>query len=83
MTLEEEKYYDHYFTLFSSDGWKQFVDEITETHDGYTIEAIKGNEELSKVKGERAVLWKVMKFESTIRNAYDSIQESRGVEADA
>jgi len=75
LTLEEEKYYDHYFTLFLSDGWKQFVDEIQEVHDGYRIEDIQTESNLSRVKGERAMLWKVIHFESSIRNAHTLIQE--------
>mgnify|MGYP000019756109 CR=1 FL=1 len=82
MTLEEEKYYDHYFTLFSSDGWKQFVDEIREVHDSYRIEDIQTESNLSRVKGERAMLWKVCYFEASIRNAHTLIQE-REAEGDA
>ena len=82
MTLEEEKYYDHYFTLFLSDGWKQFADEITEVHDSYRIENIQTESQLSRVKGERAMLWKVINFEASIRNAYNLIQE-REVDANA
>lgn len=77
MTLEEEKYYDHYFTLFLSTGWKQFVDEITEVHDSYRIEDIQTESNLSRVKGERAMLWKVIHFEASIQNAYNLIQERK------
>lgn len=75
MTLEEEKYYDHYFTLFLSDGWKQFVEEIRESHDSYRIEDIQTESQLARVKGERAMLWKVINFEGSIRNAYNLIQD--------
>lgn len=75
MTLEEEKYYEHYFDVFATDGWKQFVEEIQSILDGHRIEDIKGEAQLAYTKGERAAFYKVVHFEPAIRNAYDMIRE--------
>ena len=75
MTQEEEKYYETYFDLFASDGWKQFVNEITEIHDGYEIEHIKDDKDLNRIKGERAILFRMMRFETSIKSTYDLIKE--------
>ena len=35
MTIDEQKYYDNYFDLFSSKGWKQLIEELKEIHSSY------------------------------------------------
>lgn len=79
MTKEEEVYYETYFDLFSSEGWKQFVDDNTSTYNSFSIEQIKDSEHLAFVKGQRSVLDNIVKFETMIRSAYDSIQEDSDV----
>jgi hypothetical protein len=75
LTLEEEKYYETYFTLFSQEGWKEFRAEIKSILDNYRIEDIKDQAHLSYVKGERNAFYKVLQFENGIRTAYDMIKE--------
>lgn len=75
LTPEEEKYYETYFDLFLSQGWKQFVQEIEDIIDGYRIEDIKDEKHLNSVKGQLQMLQRVAKFERSIRNAYDYSQE--------
>ncbi len=75
MTQEEEVYYETYFDLFSSEGWKQFVGDNLETYNSFSIEQIKDSEHLWFVKGQRSVLDNIVKFETMIRSAYDAIQE--------
>jgi len=79
LTKEEEVYYETYFDLFSSEGWKQFVDDNTSTYNSFSIEQIKDSEHLAFVKGQRSVLDNIVKFETMIRSAYDSIQEDSDV----
>jgi len=75
LTPEEEKYYETYFNLFLSEGWKQFIEEIQEIIDAYRIEDIKDEKHLNTVKGQLQMLQRVSRFESSIRNAYDYTQE--------
>lgn len=75
MTKEEEEYYELYFDLFSSKGWKQFVDDSERTYNSFSIEQVKDSEHLALVKGQRLVLDNIIRFETLIRSAYDAIQE--------
>ena len=74
MSPEENKYYDNYFDLFASDGWKQFIAEIEEILDRHRIEDIKNEQHLAFVKGERDALFRVRRFETGIKSAYDVLQ---------
>ena len=38
LTKDEELYYENYFDLFNSNGWKQFIDEQK-----YALEELKNN----------------------------------------
>lgn len=75
MDQETQKYYETYFELFSTDGWKQFIQEIQDIQDGYKIEHIKDEKDLSRIKGERAMLFRVLRFEGGIKAHYDLIME--------
>jgi len=74
LSPEENKYYDNYFDLFASDGWKQFIEEIEEILDRHRIEDIKNEQHLAFVKGERDALFRVRRFETGIKSAYDVLQ---------
>ena len=71
MTKEEENYFETYFDLFSTNGWKQFVSEIQESIDAFRIEDIKDDKHLYAVQGELKMLTRIVNFELAIRNAYD------------
>jgi len=72
---ETQKYYDDYFTLFASDGWKEFIKEMQEVHDSYRIENIKDESELNRIKGERDILFRILRFEDAIKGHYDLLME--------
>jgi hypothetical protein len=74
LSPEEQKYYETYFDLFMSDGWKQFMEEINEILDRHRIEDIKNETHLAFVKGERDALFRVRRFETGIKSAYDVLQ---------
>lgn len=77
MDQETQKYYDNYFDLFASEGWKEFITEMREVHENYRIEQIKDETELNRVKGERATLFRVLRFEDAIRRHYDLLMEKQ------
>ena len=74
MSPEEQKYYETYFDLFLTDGWKQFIEEINEMIDRHRIEDIKNETHLAFVKGERDALFRVRRFETGIKTSYDVLQ---------
>mgnify|MGYP000666364715 CR=1 FL=1 len=81
MTEHEKKYYDNYFDLFASDGWKQFIEDITEIYHSYNVDHCNSADDLFKAKGERAVLSRILGFSNGIEAAYASI-ENGNFEAD-
>jgi len=74
LSPEEQKYYETYFDLFMTDGWKQFIEEINEILDRHRIEDIKNETHLAFVKGERDALFRVRRFETGIKTSYDVLQ---------
>lgn len=74
MTIDEEKYYENYFDLFHTDGWKQLISELTEIYDSYNVENITSIEELYAAKGERNMLSRMMYFQNGIEAAYASLK---------
>jgi len=75
MTQEDEKYYENYFDLFSTEGWKQFEQELEGAISGYHIEGLNTEQELFFAKGERSTLFRIRNFKDTIEAAYASINE--------
>lgn len=72
MTPEQEKYYENYFEMFSTKGWKQFVsdmkDEISDAHK----KAFDGSEEnFWMIKGSTEYGERVANFETILRSTYD------------
>lgn len=72
MTREEELYFNNFFDLFNTEGWKQFQAELQAKGSMYDISKINSTEDLFFVKGELSVLNSVLGFESFIRQAHDN-----------
>jgi|TARA_R110000764_G_scaffold81278_1_gene161008 hypothetical protein len=75
LTKEEEEYYDAYFDMFHTTGWKQFIDEINDIINGFRIEDIKDEKHLSLVQGQLQMLTRTANFEDGLRNTYDDLTE--------
>lgn len=67
--------YENYFALFRTEGWKQFIEDMSIVYEGYQIEDIKDDLGLAKVQGERKILRNVLVFEDAIRTTYDTLME--------
>jgi len=80
LTREDEQYYEAYFDLFLQPGWKQITQELSEILQAYRIEDIKDEIDLARVQGERSALFRLVNFESALKEAYESILESESVE---
>ena len=73
MNPEDEKYYEQYFDLFLQPGWKQFIDDITGILQNQRIEDIKDEAHLKTIQGERNILFRVLDFETVIKNHYEAL----------
>ena len=73
MTKEDEKYYEDYFDLFVTAGWKQFIGEITLSKSQFTFDVVNDERELNLAKGQLLILNNITNFERTMRNNYDAV----------
>lgn len=80
MSPEDQKYYENYFDVFATVGWKQFIEEIEEILGNYRIEDIKDEKQLAFVKGERDALRRILRFEGGVKRGYDLITEQSDAE---
>lgn len=76
MSPEEQKYYENYFDLFLTSGWKQFVQETKETLDSHSIDDIKNEKNLSHLQGQRVALLNIIRFETGIQNAFEELSNN-------
>jgi len=73
MTPEVEKYYEIYFDLFTTDGWKQFIKDVSNNLEQYDVRTIEDVDDLRFKQGQLKVIDLVMNWETLIRNAYEGI----------
>jgi hypothetical protein len=76
MNLELERYYNNYFSLFLTDGWKQFLQETKESREILDLDSCKDWETFLVRKTKRDYLLTLLNFEEGIKNAYDRVKES-------
>jgi len=80
LTKEDEQYYELYFDLFLHPGWKQLVSDLKDSFSSYRIEDIKDECTLNLVKGERSVLQRLISFEDSVKEVYETILEAERAE---
>ena len=74
MTREDEKYYNDYFDLFRSDGWKQLTEELTQNAAAINnVAMVKDSQDLHFRQGQLEVLVYLLQFEDSINNSYDDL----------
>ena len=80
MNRDLEHYYNVYFDLFRSEGWKQLIEELTENAENViSIESIKDQNDLYFRKGQLNVLGHLVNLESITLSAYeDAVLEEEG-----
>ena len=84
MTPELETYYNNYFDLFNSEGFKQLLVEISNNATQLAdIQSVKDAEDLHFRKGQVAALASVINLPDTIAAAREQAEaESEEVEVD-
>ena len=71
---ETQQYYDNYFNLFQTDGWKQLTEELQQNALVInSVEATKDANDLYMRKGQINVLAYILNLESTTNNNYDEL----------
>ena len=80
MTPELEKYYENYFDLFMSAGWRQFKEEAQDGYEALDVERCKDWDSFLVTKTRREQLNNILKFEDMIRSAYESALAAKDFE---
>jgi len=75
MTPELEKYYEQYFDLFVTDGWKQFILDISANLESFDIRSVEKFEDLRYSQGQIKVIDQIINWETLIRNTYAELEE--------
>ena len=74
MDRDDEAYYNSYFDLFRTDGWKQLIGELTQNAATINnVAVIKDAEDLFFRQGQLEVLVYLLQFEDSINNSYDDL----------
>ena len=72
MDQETQQYYDAYFSLFMTDGWKQLVQEFTSNAVSInSVEATKDENDMYFRKGQLNILAHLLNLESIVTTNYE------------
>jgi hypothetical protein len=75
MAPELQKYFESYFDLFLTDGWKQFMEDVKESADSFNLRHVENESGLKFAQGQLLILDRLINWEAGIRNTYDTVQE--------
>jgi hypothetical protein len=76
MTPELEKYYNNYFSLFLTEGWRQFIEEAKESREALDLDSCKDWDSFLVRKTMRDQLNKIINFESLMKDSHDRMTSS-------
>ncbi len=76
MSPEDEKYYENYFDLFLTEGWKQFMTDLEETANSFDIRSVPDESSLKTQQGQLMILDRMLNFQNSIRTVYDDLKGS-------
>lgn len=72
MDKELELYFNNFFELFRTEGWKQLINDLKENKEVINnIESAKDEQDLFFRKGQLNVISTILNFETSINNSYE------------
>ena len=78
MDPELEKYFNTYFALFRTDGWKQLISELNNNAGQInSVEATKDVDDMYFRKGQLNVLANIINFEAAINNGFEDASKEQ------
>lgn len=76
MDKDLQKYYEQYFDLFSSEGWKQYIKDVEDNRTLMSdVLTIKDGNDLYYRKGTLETLDRILFFEAGIIAAYEEAKD--------
>ena len=81
MDREVEEYYNKYFDLFRTEGWKQLIEELKQNAMLInSVENTKDSEDLFIRKGQLKVLAYLLNFENNMETSFNELEkENEGI----
>ena len=77
MDQETQQYYDAYFSLFITDGWKQLVEEFTSNAIQInSVEATKDADDMFFRKGQLNILAHLLNLETIVNTNYEEANKA-------
>lgn len=77
MDQETQTYYDNYFNLFITDGWKQLLEDFgSNVAQINSVEATKDSEDLQFRKGQLNILAYILNLETIISTNYEEANKT-------
>ncbi len=77
MDQETQVYYDNYFSLFMTDGWKQLTSEFTNNANNInSIESTKDANDMYFRKGQLNVLAHLINMETIVSTNYEEASKT-------
>ena len=75
MDRELEKYFEEQFNLYSTQGWKDFIEKAQDMYDSYNeVTSIDTAEELFSTKGKLEILEWILGWQRLVEATYKSNQ---------
>ncbi len=80
MDKDTQQYFDRYFDMFASEGWKQFIEDMEGNRDLMSdLMTVKDANDLYYRKGQVDVLNRMVNFQDSIENAYKVVTNEENV----
>lgn len=76
MNKDLQDYYENYFEMFATKGWKQLMEEVEESIDAFKIDNINNEKELMIARGQLSQLRSLKGLQSVIEQAYEDLDAS-------
>ena len=76
MDQETQEYYDNYFSLFLTDGWKQLTEDFSNNMLSInSVEATKDVDDMNFRKGQLNILAHLLNLETIVNTNYEEASE--------
>jgi hypothetical protein len=77
---ETQDYFDNYFDLFASQGWKQFIEDMEDNRTLMSdLLTVKDANDLYYRKGQLEALNRIVNFQLAIENAFEEVTNEENV----
>lgn len=80
MEKDTEQYFNNYWDLFASEGWKQFIEDIEENRTLMSdLMAVKDANDLFYRKGQLEILNRIVSLKELLERSYKEAQDESSI----